>query len=805
MHLLLPLRSTLTLIILIVLATSDPASAARKKDIPNPDFTKGEPIPEGADKDWTLGATGARGWIYSHRLETRQARQIYITEVAENSPAAGVLEKGDVILGIGDEKFSSDPRVAFGQALTAAESNAGKGNLHLLRWRDGKIAQVTVKLPVLGDYSPTAPYDCPKSKKILEEGCQVLAKRMEQADYKQNPISRSLNALALLASGDETYLPLLKREAEWAANYSVDKFSTWYYGYVMSFLAEYIMATGDQSVMPGLRRIALESANGQSIVGSWGHKFAGKDGRLVGYGMMNAPGVPLTISLELARRAGVDDEIIPVAIERSTKLLRFYIGKGAVPYGDHHPWIQMHEDNGKCGMAAVLFNLLEEEKGSKYFSRMSLASHGNERDTGHTGNFWNMAWAMPGVNQSGPQATGAWMKEFGSWYYDLARDHNGQFRHQGPPQPRGDSTHGWDATGAFLLGYAMPLKQLTITGKYANPDSTLSAAEVEKIIDAGRGWTNGNKHGFYEKLSANELMERLGSWSPIVRERAAVALSRKESSPLDRVMALLDAPALETRLGACQALAQFKEKAAPAVPKLRETLKADDMWLRIKAADALAAIGDAAKPAVPELLKMLAREPGPDDPRAMEQRYLCFALFSKRGGLLSNSLDGVDRKLLNAAIHAGLRNQDGRARADFINVFNNLPPDELKALLPEVHYAVVNPAPSGIMFADQIRLESARILTEWKVAEGIDAIMFYVTNQNHWGSEKRMPVLLERLRSYGVHAKRTIPELEKLAAYFDGGEKGYPKHLSERKAKYVRETVEFLKKTEERPELIEIL
>jgi ABC-type taurine transport system substrate-binding protein len=91
------------------------------------------------------------------------------------------------------------------------------------------------------------------------------------------------------------------------------------------------------------------------------------------------------------------------------------------------------------------------------------------------------------------------------------------------------------------------------------------------------------------------------------------------------------------------------------------------------------------------------------------------------------------------------------------------------------------------------------------VAEGIDAIMFYVTNQNHWGSEKRMPVLLERLRSYGVHAKRTIPELEKLAAYFDGGEKGYPKHLSERKAKYVRETVEFLKKTEERPELIEIL
>lgn len=97
-------------------------------------------------------------------------------------------------------------------------------------------------------------------------------------------------------------------------------------------------------------------------MGSWGHRFAGKDGRLVGYGMMNAPDMPLTISLELTRLAGVTDKEIPDDIERSAKLLRFYIGKGAVPYGDNHPWIKMHDDNGKCGMAAVLFNLLKEEE-----------------------------------------------------------------------------------------------------------------------------------------------------------------------------------------------------------------------------------------------------------------------------------------------------------------------------------------------------------------------------------------------------------------------------------------------------------
>ncbi len=37
----------------------------------------------------------------------------------------------------------------------------------------------------------------------------------------------------------------------------------------MIFLAEYTTATGDDSVLPGLRRLALEAAGGQSAVGSW--------------------------------------------------------------------------------------------------------------------------------------------------------------------------------------------------------------------------------------------------------------------------------------------------------------------------------------------------------------------------------------------------------------------------------------------------------------------------------------------------------------------------------------------------------
>jgi hypothetical protein len=239
-----------------------------------PDFTKGDSIPEGANHDWNLGATGARGWIYSDKMVTSDARQILITEVAKGSPAEGVLKEKDVILGVFGKPFSYDPRTEFGRALTRAESEKDQGVLSLLRWRNGKTETITLKLPVLGKYSKTAPYDCPKSKAIFEQGCEVLVERIKAPGYRANPITRSLNALALLASGNGKYLPVIEKEIEWASSYSARSFQTWYYGYVMMFLAEYVLATDDQSALPALERLALEAARGQSMVGSWGHRFA---------------------------------------------------------------------------------------------------------------------------------------------------------------------------------------------------------------------------------------------------------------------------------------------------------------------------------------------------------------------------------------------------------------------------------------------------------------------------------------------------------------------------------------------------
>lgn len=788
-----------------VATTLSLAAAGGNQTIAVPDFTKGDAIPAGATHDWNLGATGARGWMYSNNMVTTAARQIAITKVDQGSPADGILAVGDVILGVSGKAFSHDPRTELGKALTIAESTAGGGKLSLTRWRAGKTENISITLRVLGNYSATAPFDCLKSKLILEQGCKALAAGLSsENNARQSPITRSLNALALLASGNAEYVPLLKKEAEWAASFSADSMQSWYYGYVIIFLAEYAMVTNDQSVMPGLQRLALEVAHGQSAVGSWGHKFAKPDGRLFGYGMMNSPGLPLTISLVLARQAGVKDPAVDQAIELSARLMRFYIGKGAVPYGDHDPWIQNHDDNGKCGMAAVLFHLLGEKNGAEFFSHMSVASHGPERDTGHTGNFFNMLWAMPGVALSGPQASGAWMHEFGTWYFDLARRWDGTFPHQGPPALKPDSYRNWDASGGYLLACAMPLKKLYITGKKPPIIPALDAAAAQSLILDGRGWSNHDRHSAYDAIAGDQLLEMLQSWSPTVRDRAAIALSRRKNVPIEPLLTLLASPKLEARYGACQALAALGGRSAPAVQPLRQALTADDLWLRIKAAEALAAIGPAAVVAVPDMLKLLAQSDPAKDPRGMQQRYFSYTLFKGRNGLLGKSLADVDRQQLYLAVREGLKNQDGRARSSISSVYELLSFDDIKPLLPAILQAVEEPAPSGEMFADEVRVSGLRILAKHRIKEGMAACVKYTRNQNPWASQKRTPELMKILLSYGTHAKSMIPELDAIAHYFDKDEKDFPRNLMTMKANCVKETIASIQAAKDSPELISL-
>lgn len=792
---------TMFLVAVFAFALFPGANVVSAAGVKCPDLTQGEKIPKGWTHDWTLGPTGTRGWMYSDTGVTTDARQIQITKVEKGSPGDGVLEVGDVITGVRGKPFDDDPRILFGKAITEAEKKENRGELRLIRWRKGKTENVIVKLQVLGSYSATSPYNCPKSKRIIEQGCQAMAKKMKE-NPKGNLITRALNATALLASGNPDYLPVIREQAKLLSQYNQSSgVRTWNYGYVNIFLAEYVLATGDRTyVDEGLKRITKMVVDGQSVVGSWGHGFTeGKAKRLGGYGMMNATGLPLTYSLVLARQAGLGSAELDNAIDKSERLLQFYTGKGSIPYGDHSPWMETHCNNGVNGMAAVLFDFLGNAKTTEFFSRMSVASHGAERDAGHTGNFFNMVWALPGVARSGPYATGAWIQEFG-WHYDLARRWDGTFFYQGAPLAGTDSYNNWDCTGVYLIGYAQALKKTYLTGRKSSTAPQIDLTVAESLIDNGRRWSNKDRTSYCDTLSVKQLLQRLSSWSPIIRERTAMALGRRQDEVVGQLIGLLDDADINSQYGACQSLRLQRGRGASAVPALRKALNADDLWLRILAAEALGGIGKPSQVAVGDLLVKLTESYPKNDPRNMMQRHVISVLF-ERSGLIGRSLEGVDRKLLIRAVRAGLQNEDGRARGIIGSVYRNLTFDEIKPLLPAIHKAIVEPAPSGMMFADGIILSGLELFAKYRIKEGMDAIVDYARNQNTWGGEARLERVMKFLVSYGTHAKVTIPELEKLVAYFPT-QTGNSRSGNLKKVKTVEETIKTIEASTDEPKLI---
>ena len=116
---------------------------------------------------------------------------------------------------------------------------------------------------------------------------------------------------------------------------------------------------------------------------------------------------------------------------------------------------------------------------------------------------------------------------------------------------------------------------------------------------------------------------------------------------------------------------------------------------------------------------------------------MCFALFDRREGLIGRSLEGVDREALFAAVRAGLHNQDGRARGAIGSVYRNLSRAEIAPLLPAIHAAVVEPAPSGIMFADGIRTSGLEILAQHRIAEGLP-LCIDLLEPGRWGLDGRI-------------------------------------------------------------------
>jgi len=758
----------------LLLGGIDAGAAPRRRGQPMPDLTKGGTKDD--KHDWNLGPTGARGWIWGRNLETTDTRQILVTKVDKGSPADGVLAVGDVILGAGGGKFTRDARISFGRAVTEAEKADNKGILKLLRWRAGAETEVQIKLRVMGSYSDTSPYNCAKSRKIIEAGCRQIAK----GGRLSGGIPAKINALALLATGNKKYLPMVRAFAHEVGRANLklklhggSGMKAWPWGYSNLFLTEYYLATGDKYVLPAIREYTVNIANGQSGVGSWGHGMAWPDvnggrlhGPLGGYGALNQAGLICHMSMILAQKCGVRDKAVRQAIDRGNRFFGFYINKGAIPYGDHRPGWQVHDDNGKNSIAAVLFDFQGHQAGARFFSRMTVASYG-ERERGHTGNYFSFLWGPLGANRAGSAAAAAFLKEQ-RWFYDMGRRWDGSFPYQGGAgMGGGEHQYGrWDCTGAYLLTYLLPFKRLYITGKGVSTDNALTGAELAQVVEAGRGFLSRDMGVEpYRAKSEGQLLALLGSWSPAVRHRAGVALAGKNTNVVGKLIARLNSSDLTTRYGACGALGLQKARAAAAVPALTKLLNHKDVWLRIQASYALSGIGSPARKAVPEMLKLAVRS-DENDPREFTQRYLCFTLFYPGGalrmkGLIARDLSGVDRRLLYPAVRRLLLNDDGRARGTISSIYKQLTYEEIKPLLPAIHESIVTPAPSGVMFASGIRLRGLELLAKYRIKEGM-SLCLKIMDIEKWGKRNRINGCLKILGTYGGSAKPVLPEIRKM-------------------------------------------
>jgi len=728
------------------------ALQARAQQPAVPDYTAGDVPPADGPHDWTLGPTGARAsFAVVRKRATQDARQAYITAVAEGSPAEGVLRAGDVVLGVGDRPFESDARVVLARAIQEAESEHD-GRLVLLRWRDGRTDAVTIQLEALPAFSPTAPYDCEKSDRLLAAGAQALAEK----GLNQVNLPTHINALALLATGDEAYLPLVADYAHRAAARVLvpnNGLCSWEYAYSTLLLAEYYLATGDDAVLETLHRQAVEIAQGQSVMGNWGHRFVRPElGRLGGYGAINSVSVPLATALVLARECGVDEAIIDEAIDRSAAFFRRYVGLGAIPYGDHEPNRQYgHDDNGKNSNAAVFFDLLGDEEATAYYRRTAVAAFNDDREQGHTGNFFNILWSLPGVACGGPLATGGYLAEFG-WYYDLARDWQHGYPYQGNPEAKRETYARWDCPGVYLLHLAVACRALRITGKGPVTLDPMTAEEVEAALDAGRN--------DYPEMPDAALVEALSSWSPVVRFEAAKELRGRGYQATDEVARLIrsaDHPDRLAAMGRVEATdTPGQTPQADAVfDAAARLVHSDSPEVRHQAVRTLAKLDPARATSV--LLPYLADYERGDDPMLSQQ--IVFNLLSGNPGQVGQRLQAIDdRGLVLGAMRQMLEHEDPWVISRIVRVIGQLPEAERAQLMPAILAAGSHDTPSNMMFMMDARLSCLAMASEHLIVEAIDPLADIAT-LGGWGHPRFAPKALELLAAYGPAVAEYLPAL----------------------------------------------
>ena len=696
-----------------------------------PDLTKGEDLPVGKfpPQLWYLGPTGITGFFAGDVT----GDQFQVQGAVKGSPAEGRFLWGDVIIGMNGKKFAAGGHLAqwIGNAIIEAEKAENQGKISFLVWRDknygarfarkdvnsvdvdklfdqaGKddslydwkpeeerkqelkkmsldefpidpvTLEISLTLRVFPSYSDTAPYDCPKTKQILEDAWKVLeAKFIPDPKTGKPGKGGVIEAIALVASGKPEHRKLVHdwvrtKDCPWqpptqpigamfAPDYRGYKgFQTWHHGFIGLNCALYYDATGDDYVLPALRKYAIETAMGQSSGGSWGHTFSYPSfnggqlhGANPGYGALNAAGNRCFFLVALAKKLGVEHPEIDAAIERGRRFFGSYVDQGGIPYGDHGA-ADTDDSNGKNAGTAFAMKLLGDNYSAKYFAMMS--AHASFTPRGGHAHDYHTNWSAWGAGLCGPEVRIPAERNM-RWRRTLCRMHDGSFVYI---SPSGRYKTLRDPTATEVLHQAVILKQTLVTGKDADEALRPTPREVAQLLASAQGqfndpWLDAKAGTPWPKRTTDELFDLLDIYMPKTRRLVAEELGKRfqagEKDIAPRLVKLLEHENARFRDAALRGLlACGKVTVLENLSKLTKLLEDPKDFVRITAVNVISKSTETEETQL-AMLKATVQDPQAAPPNSVRNATQT-ALFARNNKLADTPFEsGFDEALVQAAL-----------------------------------------------------------------------------------------------------------------------------------------------------------
>lgn len=746
------------LIVILSLGIIGSASAAKKQEF---DF---------------IGPTGILG-----TLEKDGTILVHGTE--PGSPADGKLVKGDVILSIGGRQVVKQAKPFhenLTQSILEAEGEKAGGKLELMLNGD---RQVTLQLKVLGSFSPTAPYNCPKTDKIVTGAADALAKEVMAAKGKQLGTSHTqTELLGLMSTGEGKYqkvaYDIIKRDfgkipydGTTLQSKSNNQVGSWSTGYATIAMAEYYLLTKDPEILPALKTYTLSLVEGQDPAGLYGHKMADPvTHRAPGYGQMNSVSLACYMAMQLARKCGVDVPGLDEAIGRTERYTRFHAGRGTFPYGFHGPRHWEWNNNGTSAMAAINMAMAGDKEAAEFFASCSAAS-AESLGVGHASSLFSTYWTPAGVHVLGPEATQRFFPKTHS-YFTPRRMWDGSISacynegHLG---------------GVVLLAYCLPRKALVITGRDADESIWADSGKADAGVNMG-ALAIGDK-------SPEELIPLFDHPFPQIR---SAAISRMQDmaggKQFEKILKKNPKEAQAAKQRVADFFPKLEELLAKGTPRQRESAarlfllecpqdaqtarmetlgailrnRQEPDQLRVIAASQLASLGAACKPYFNDILRFLTEDRPSDH-------------FGEIDTLVAEGLDPLarilewdyykagfvtDHELFHQAAIRLMQHKQQNTRGTGARMVRFVPNEKFHLVARPLEHILKDDDTTYHTYHNPRAVidPAVQVFADHDILEGVEYLIDYMLEPGG-KSGFMIRTLTSTLPAYGIHAKPWLPKI----------------------------------------------